>query len=444
MGTMNPLAIAFKNEHLSVSRLKLYEQCELSFFFRYVDKGDTEARGVAADFGTVLHAALQLVYEWIIREEYEGLFPIDRLVASYKEAWQASELVGVALFQEGLQILRSYAKQYPTVDHMTILDVEREFNIDVGGFTVNGYIDRVDKIADDHIAIVDYKSNRALFTRDELETDLQMSIYGLAARKLYPWAKRVSFVFHMLRHATPQGTQRTAQEIDDAAGYVVALGKRSEEPRKPDEWTPTLNANCSYCDHRRRCPLYAKVLANKYEVTKVANTDDFGEVATVREELHKLAKILYAKKGELDDLIRAKITREGEFDAGGYHYRYISGGTEKTYNPASVIRAFGEVGVPAETVASRVLVVDNAAVEALRLDVVGSGTLDRPKAMILNATLEGIAHVEPRTPKLDSRAIKTAKKVHDSDVAKEAAQVAKDEAKKAKARDKKAAKDASP
>ena len=129
----NPLAIAFKNEHLSVSRLKLFEQCELAFFFKYVSKGDVEPRGVAADFGTCLHAALETLYTWVIREEYEGLFPIDRLVASYKEAWQASELVGVALFQEGLQILRSYAKQYPTVDHMTILDVEREFNIDVGG-----------------------------------------------------------------------------------------------------------------------------------------------------------------------------------------------------------------------------------------------------------------------------------------------------------------------
>ncbi len=429
---MGPLEIAFKNEHLSVSRLKLFEQCELAFFFKYVSKGDVEPRGVAADFGTCLHAALELLYKWIVAEEYAGLFPVEMLVAHYKEAWQASQLVGVALFQEGLTILRTYAKSHPTVDHLDILDVEREFNIDVEGFTMNGYIDRVDKVADDHIVIVDYKSNRMLFTRSELDTDVQMSIYGLAARRLYPWAKRVTFRFDMLRHDTAQPTERTTKEIDDAAGYVASLGKRSEAPRRADEWRPTLNANCSYCDHRRRCPLYAKVLAGGYEVTKVQNLSDFGEVAATRETLHQLAKVLYAKKGELDDLLKARLAQEGEFDAGGYHYRMISGGTTKRYEPSAVIRAFGEVGLPPETVAARVLTVDVDAVERLRVEVIQG--MDRPKALILNATLEGVAQVTPNAQRLDSRALKTAKKVRENDLAKEAEVVAKE----AKKRDKKA------
>jgi len=424
------LAIEFKNEHLSVSRLKLYEQCELAFFFRYVSKGDTEPRGVAADFGTVLHAALELTYAWIVREEWSGRFPDERLTAFYREAWQASGLVGVALFQEGLGILRTYALSHAMVDHMTIIDVEREFNVDVGGFVVNGYIDRVDKLGDDWISIVDYKSNRQLFSRDELDTDLQMSIYGLAARKLYPWAKRVTFVFHMLRHDTHQGTERTSQEIDDAAGYVVALGKRSEEPRRADEWKPTLNPNCSYCDARRRCPLYEKILAGKHEVTKVANTADFGEVVATREELHKLAKVMYARKKELDDLIKAKLDREGEFDAGGYHYRYVSGGTEVVHNPASIIGIFARAGIAPEETAKRVLVVDNGALTKMREAVFP--TLDRSKALILGAELDGIGERRPLTPRLDSQAVKTAKKVHDADVANEAKEVAKDAAKRAK------------
>jgi putative RecB family exonuclease len=427
--TEEALAIEFKNEHLSVSRLKLYEQCELSFAMRYVfPKGDEEPRGVAADFGVVLHAALEAVYLWIVREEYAGRFPDDKLMACYRDAFQASGLVGVALYQEGLQILRTYARTHDVVDHMTILAVEREFNLDVGGFVVNGYIDRVDKLADDWIAIVDYKSNRNLFTRDDLDTDLQMSVYGLVARTLWPWAKRFSFVFHMLRHDTHQGTERTSREIDDAAGYIVALGKRTEQPRKAHEWKPQLNANCSYCDYRRRCPLYEKILAGGHEVTKVANTADFGEVADKREELHKLAKVLYARKSELDKLIKAKLDREGEFDAGGYHYRYVSGGFSTTIQPSSVMRVFGELGIPPEETAKRVLRVDNDALEAFRVAVID--TLDRPKALILNATLQGISDKTPNTPRLDSHAIKTAKKVHDSDVANEAKTAVKEAAKR--------------
>ncbi len=404
--TNNPLATEFRNQHLSVSRLRLFEQCELAFYFKYVNKGDTEPRGNAAMFGVVLHAALELTYTWIVNEMYEGLFPIDRLTGFYREAWQTSQLVGVALYQEGLQILRAYAKSHDPVDHMRILAVEKEFNEDVNGYLVNGYIDRIDRLDDDHIVVVDFKSNRNLYTRDELDTDLQMSIYGLVARRLYPWAKRISFSFHMLRHDTSQNTNRTAAEIDDAAGYIVALGKRSEERRSPEDWKPTLNANCSYCDHRRRCPLYAKILASKHEVTKVANWDDFHEVAKKREELHKLAKVLYARKGELDDLIKARLNYEGEFDAGGYHYRYESGGFTKTYDPSDVIRTFDEVGVPPEVTARRVLTVSPEALESLRIATLETLGQDRRRALLLNATIEAIAKSEPNTPRLNSRATK--------------------------------------
>lgn len=417
------LARAFKNEHLSVSRLKLYEQCELSFYFRYVSKGDIAPRGNAADFGVVLHAALELMYTWIVANEYEGTFPTAELVEFYKQAWQASSLVGVALYQEGLQILRAYAARHRTVDHMTILGVEVEFNIDVGGFTVNGYIDRVDKLGDDHILIADYKSNRALFSKEELETDLQMSVYGLAARKLWPWAKRVSFAFDMLRHDMMQKADRTAEIIDDAAGYVISLGKRSEQPRKEDEWKPQLNGNCSYCDSRMRCPLYTKILAGGHEVTKVANTEDFGEVAATREKLAKLAKVLYARKGELDDLIKAKLAKEGEFEAGGFRYRYISGGSSKVYSPGGVMRAFAKAGVSSADVAKSVLVVDNAALT--RFYDEKAKTLPEDAAIILEATLAGIADAVPNAQRLDSREIKTAKKVKEDDLAKEAKEVDK-------------------
>lgn len=433
-GAIQAFALAFKNEHLSVSRLKLFEQCQRAFFYRYVSKGAVEGRGNAADFGVVLHAALEIVYRWILDEMHEGLFPVDVLLEGYRAAWSVSGLTGVALYQEGLQILRVYAASHSIVDHMAILDTEREFNVDVGGFVVNGYIDLLEKAGPEHVRVVDFKSNRKLFSQDELETDLQMSVYGLAVRSLYPWAKKVTFVFEMLRHDQRQGTERTAKEIDDAAGYVVALGKRSESLGTREEaWTPTLNSNCSYCDARRRCPEYARALSGQYEVTKVQNTADFAEVAVVRETLAKLAKVMYGKKGELDDLIRAKIDHEGEFEAGGFKYRMISGGSTKTYAPSSVLQTFAGVGMSVEEVARRVLKVDPKAVEVLRLEMLDK--LDRSKGHILTATLEGLAQMDPNAPRLDSREVKTAKKVRERDEAGEAKEV-----EKAAARGKKAVK----
>jgi hypothetical protein len=405
------MSALFRNEHLSVSRLKLYEQCALAFYFRYVNKGPVEPRGVAGAFGTVLHAALEQTFVWIVNEEYDGAFPLDLCLRFYREAWKESELVGVALYQEGLDLLRTYARSHPVTTHWNILAVEKEFNLEVGGgmgegFVVNGFLDRVDKLADDWIAIVDYKSNRMLFYKDELETDLQMSIYGLVARAYWPWAKRISFVFHMLRHDCHQGTVRSQAQIDDAAGYVVALGRRTEDPNQP--WTAKLNANCCYCDSRRRCATYAEAVEGRHEVARV-DRSDFAEVCAAREKLHKIAKAAYARKAELDDVIKARLAQEGEFTLGGFHYRTIDQ-TSVSYpleRLPTLERAFAELGVSAREVRQRVLAIDKEKVEELRVEAT-SRAASREAALMLKASIEA-AQEHTVTPKLDSHAVKTAK-----------------------------------
>ncbi len=399
----------FRNEHLSVSRLKLFEQCPAAFFFRYVEPGPVEPRGDAASFGTVLHAALELVYAWIVATEYEGLFPFDKLVESYREAWQASELTNVALYEEGLGLLRVYAASHSPVNHWNILAVEQEFNLEVGGgfagggYVVNGYIDRVDKLADDWIAIIDYKSNRMLFYEDELRSDLQMSVYGLVAREFWPWAKRVSFVFHMLRHDLHQGApDRSAEDLDSAAGYVVALGRRTEDPKQ--SWPMRLNRNCGYCDSRRRCSVYSAAVEGRHEVARVRDLKDFAEVSEKREALAVLAKIAYARKSELDDVLRARLAHEGEFECNGFKYRTINSSKLAYPSVEALERVFGGVGVPAAEVRSRVITVDKDAVHALRDEVVRR--IERPRVAMLDGALEAVATRTPMSPKIDSHAIK--------------------------------------
>lgn len=401
----------FRNVHLSVSRLKLYEQCPYAFALRYVHPGQNEPQGEAAVFGTVLHAALEWVYAWVVENEYEGAFPLGEMQRAYDAAWLAADLTGVALYQEGLDLLRTYARSHATVSHWNILAVEKEFNIEVGGgagtegYVVNGYLDRVDRLADDWIAIVDYKSNRMLFYEDELENDLQMSVYGLVAREFWPWAKRVSFVFHMLRHDVHQGADRTAQAIDDAAGYVVALGRRTEVADQP--WTPRLNTNCSYCDGRRRCATYQAALEGKHEVTRVSNLADLAEVAAKREQLHVLAKAMYARKAELDEVLRSRIAHDGEFTVNGYRYRAIDQ-TRVSYPRIEPLeRAFADAGVAAADVRRSVLRIDKDAVEELR--VATTANLDRNRALLLKGSIEAAADRTPLSPKLDSHKVAKAK-----------------------------------
>jgi len=400
------LGITFRNEHLSVSRLKLWEQCPYAFFCKYIQKGPVAPRDGddPAMFGVVLHAALEALYEWVVREEYAGDFPLDRLLKFYQQAWTASKLVGVALYQEGVDMLRLYAQTNDEVDHMRILGVEEEFNITIDGYTINGYIDRIDKIADDHVVIVDYKSNRMLFSGRELEDDLQMSIYGIVARRMFPWAKKVTSVFHMLRHDTKQGTTRTAEQLDDVARYVVALGRRTETAK---EYPATLNPNCSYCDHRGRCDLYKDALEGKFPIWKVQDSQDLTEVSREREQVAALAKLMYARREELDEILRAKLKHEGPFVAGDVEY-YPQNQTKTSYPSLDVVvNAFATVGVSAEEVRTKAYAVSPTAVEELRKEI--SKKLPKPKAQMLKTTLEALAEKTPDTPRLMSRKTRSAK-----------------------------------
>jgi putative RecB family exonuclease len=416
--------VTFKNEHLSVSRLKKYEECQRSFFFQYVDPDKhshpIEPRGDAASFGSALHVALEVAYKWIVYEEYSGRFPVDVLLDGYRAAWGEAKLVGVALFQEGLDLLRAYARRYPIVDSNDVLAVEREFNIDVGRFTLNGYIDVVERDGPDSIRIVDYKSNRQLFTREELDNDIQMSAYGLAARKLWPWAKRVSFAFEMLRHDVRQPTVRSATEIDDAAGYIISLGERSEADTG---WEARLNSHCGYCDFRRRCDVYQTALVGEHEVTAIEGATALETLLANRDAAANVAKIAYARKSELDRVIKAKLDVDGEFDAGGFHVRMINASSKSYPDPSVVLRVFASAGLDTAEVAQRVFVVDKKRVEALCEET--AGDVGTSRAIRLKTELEAAIVAVPDTPRLDVRLIKGTKQGKAKDVEDEAKEAAR-------------------
>lgn len=396
----------FRNEHLSVSRLKKFDECPRAFYFRYVNKGPEEPSGEVAAFGTLLHRTLELLYQWVVFEEFSGFLAETKLVECFREAWGETPLSSLALYNEGLAILRVYVRKHAKVDCWSILATEQEFNIQVGEFKVNGYIDRVDRIGPDHIVIVDYKSNRQAFSRDELEHDLQMSIYGLAARTLYPWAKKVSFVFHMLRHNIEQESPKTAQQINDAAGYVIALGRRTEEVGQV--YPAKLNPNCGYCESRNRCDEWEKAITERRDNTRITDLKQLDDLVIERQRVVKLAKYCYSRGKELDEVLKAKLKQEGEFDAGGAHCRTIQP-MDRVFDLVRVKRVFGERGVSADEVEAAVVKVGVGAVDALYTRICEEKGFGPGEASYLRVELDAIAELVPGTPKLDIQPIKSAR-----------------------------------
>lgn len=382
----------FKNQHLSYSRLSRFETCPLSYRLHYIEKQHAEP-GLPLRFGKTIHAVLERLIKEVVDDERTGPLSEERAIELYREAWGAEQLTGLDVFAEGLAILRRFIAEQGVVDHRDVLAIEKEFRLPVGPFEVLGFIDRVDWIDDETVEVIDYKTNHQLFTRDEVDTSLQMSLYEVAVRRLWPWAKKVKLTFWMLRHGVRQETTRTEEQLADALAYVETLGRQTETAT---EYPARLNSNCSYCDHRKQCPTYADALKGKREFI-VEDLADLEGVAREREEVARLAKALYARKEELEDILKAQLKERDELVLGGVRYRMFAT-TSLDYPLEPTLSLLADAtGLSRDEVLGKLGAIDKKALDAL-LKSLGK-KLDKPRVSLLKAELE--AHADKRmSPRL--------------------------------------------
>ena len=382
----------FKNQHLSYSRLSRFETCPLSYRLHYIEKQQAEP-GLPLRFGKTIHAVLERLIKEVVDDERTGPLSEERAIELYREAWGAERLTGMDVFAEGLAILRRFIAEQGVVDHRDVLAIEKEFRLPVGPFEVLGFIDRVDWIDDETVEVIDYKTNHQLFTRDEVDTSLQMSLYEVAVRRLWPWAKKVKLTFWMLRHGVRQQTTRTEEQLADALAYVETLGRQTETATA---YPARLNTNCSYCDHRKQCPTYADALKGKREFI-VEDLADLEGVAREREEVARLAKALYARKEELEDILKAQLKERDELVLGGVRYRmFATTSIDYPLEPTLSLLA-DATGLSRDEVLGKLGAIDKKALDAL-LKSLGK-KLDKPRVSLLKAELE--AHADKRmSPRL--------------------------------------------
>jgi putative RecB family exonuclease len=374
--------MSFRNAHLSYSRLSRFEQCPLSFKLHYIDK-KTATPGIELRFGKVIHATCERIVREAIEEERVGPLDERRAFDVFQRCWATDGLTGAQLFTDGVEMVRNFVRDQGVLDTRRVLAVEKEFHLAVGRFTVLGYIDRVDVVDDETVEVIDYKSNRILFTRDEVDTSLQMSLYELAVRQLYPWVKTVKLTFWMLRHAVRISTSRAVDQLDAAKRYIASLGEQTEVATA---FPARLNPNCIYCDHRQDCPAYADALAGKRAVI-AKDMEDLAAVAKEREEVTRLSKILDARKRELETTLKAHLADNQELSVGGVRYTMLNVASTK-YPLEETLRTLAvATELPREELLDRIAVVDKERLEKFLKDL----PVERSRLNLVKAELEAKA-----------------------------------------------------
>lgn len=179
---------------------------------------------------------------------------LDDLLQFYEQNWlsegyeSAEEEAKYKAY--GREILSKFWEVH-RADFRMPLAVERMFHIDIEGVKLMGFIDRVDKLESGGLSIVDYKTSQALFTVDDLEKDLQLTLYQLAAEQIWQLPVERLTLYHLRSNTPCSCTPRGKIRLDQARHLVLAVAENIARQRFP----ATENEHCP-CDFPEYCPYY--------------------------------------------------------------------------------------------------------------------------------------------------------------------------------------------
>jgi RecB family exonuclease len=138
---------------------------------------------------------------------------------------------------------------------LDVVAVEHRFDVEVGPHRVTGAIDRVDRLPDGTLRVLDYKTGKTEPTAGEVAANVQLATYHLAARRDPDLAAagepgRLSLLFlRTMRPYTqdigPDHEAATEARVLEVAEHMLA-----------EEFEPSVTATCDHCHLQRLCPLW--------------------------------------------------------------------------------------------------------------------------------------------------------------------------------------------
>ena len=284
---------------LSYSQISIYQSCPLSYKLQYIDGLKPKAKWYFS-FGETLHTCA----EYFFKAKLPSYPTLDELLRFYEESWVSEgwESAEEEARQKdyGEKVLRDFWGIHSR-EFKIPLATERIFMVDIQGVKLRGYIDRIDKQETGGLAIVDYKSNQELFTKDYVENSLQLTLYQLACEQMWDMPIETLTLYHLRSNTPVSSGPRSRDQLDDASHLAISVAENIAAEKFP----ATENQYCP-CDFPEYCPYYK----HKYgeAIPDEAKSEQLRNIVieNIVERFAKLSderKLVEKELSELKDLI---------------------------------------------------------------------------------------------------------------------------------------------
>lgn len=303
-----------KNIKLSATRINSFLSCKQKYWFNYMEKLP-KLSNPSFKLGLAVHESLELAGQiWQQKEKFSKA-DIAKIMEKYDEISVREGIEDHEVHKEGKDLVRKRLKHF--IAGRKVLDLEIKFGFwgPDGGMNVTsdlgvpliGAIDKVEEYDDDTVLIVDYKTSKTAPTGAQMRSDIQLSLYDLVARKLYPQYKRVVLSLDLLKSDLLY-TYRTDEEREEFERYLKVVYD-SMLALKAEDVKASLNMFCPWCDYKDYCSTYQR--ACKKSNYEFLPTMQYTEEQLVAEwdSVKSVKKILENRERELGMIMMETIKR---------------------------------------------------------------------------------------------------------------------------------------
>lgn len=246
-------------KNISYSQIQDYKTCPRKYMYRYVLQIPSPPNA-SLSYGNSVHNTLKNFYQ-IVKDSKLGITQPEELTKKnflkiFRENWiragynnLAHEEKSYRMGQKSMELF--YENFFKNSQSPAYL--EQSFKLDVGGIKLVGKIDRIDIVEEsgsEFYEIIDYKTGDKERTQKEVDKDMQLAIYALAAQKAFGIDPKK---YSLLLIDKNKKISTDASNLDKIKDKIVEVIGEVVEKIKQEDYTATPGFQCKFCDYRNIC-----------------------------------------------------------------------------------------------------------------------------------------------------------------------------------------------
>jgi hypothetical protein len=233
---------------MNYSRWRSWDTCRRQYWYSYISKQEwpNDEMSPPGIIGKAVHEGMKYLTDSGDEEVGAQKMDVYLRMPVHESCGPGTDNYRMAheYYARGMEAHRSLE----TIDSRTELESWRHFK--EYGVRLRARLDRIDKVAENHYRIIDWKTGRYM---PDLQTDMQLDIGHVIARITRPQLRSTGIVDAIAWNLRTGETRIRRLTIEDAVITARLMGRLAVRIQREETFEPTAGPHCNICKWQPDC-----------------------------------------------------------------------------------------------------------------------------------------------------------------------------------------------